>query len=221
MTVGGDKIAEEERGGALSGVLRGLLVILGIGALVLLFVFVVWYVVDAVGAKASGPFDVGIVGAALAGLISFLSPCVLPLVLPYLGYLGGTTFDELSSGDATASKGGLWPRHLGGRSLRARLFDRLRLARGRGLGGRTVHRDIQDRALHRGRCHYPALRPPTSSVSCVFRCSTGKPASMPRSSVPAWSAAYIMGSSFRLWLDAMYRSGPRHHPDLRRQRSGR
>jgi len=36
------------------------------------------------------------VGVALAGLVSFLSPCVLPLVPPYLGYLGGTTFEELS-----------------------------------------------------------------------------------------------------------------------------
>jgi cytochrome c-type biogenesis protein len=35
-------------------------------------------------------------GVALAGLVSFLSPCVLPLVPPYLGFLGGTTFEELS-----------------------------------------------------------------------------------------------------------------------------
>ncbi|WP_334146307.1 cytochrome c biogenesis CcdA family protein [Hyphomicrobium sp.] len=36
-------------------------------------------------------------GVALAGLVSFLSPCVLPLVPPYLGYLGGTTFEEMSN----------------------------------------------------------------------------------------------------------------------------
>lgn len=36
-------------------------------------------------------------GVALAGLVSFLSPCVLPLVPPYLGYLGGTTLDQLTS----------------------------------------------------------------------------------------------------------------------------
>jgi cytochrome c-type biogenesis protein len=36
-------------------------------------------------------------GVALAGLVSFLSPCVLPLVPPYLGYLSGTTIDQIGS----------------------------------------------------------------------------------------------------------------------------
>ena len=36
-------------------------------------------------------------GVMLAGLVSFLSPCVLPLVPPYLGYLGGTTLDQLAN----------------------------------------------------------------------------------------------------------------------------
>src|SRR5215218_1977150 len=40
--------------------------------------------------------------AALGGLISFLSPCVLPLVPPYLSFLAGTTFDRLSAGDDRA-----------------------------------------------------------------------------------------------------------------------
>jgi cytochrome c-type biogenesis protein len=40
---------------------------------------------------------------AVAGLVSFLSPCVLPLVPPYLGYLGGTTIDQLGNkGDIDA-----------------------------------------------------------------------------------------------------------------------
>jgi cytochrome c-type biogenesis protein len=38
-------------------------------------------------------------GVALAGLVSFLSPCVLPLVPPYLGYLGGTTVSQAAAGD--------------------------------------------------------------------------------------------------------------------------
>jgi cytochrome c-type biogenesis protein len=40
-------------------------------------------------------FDVTTGGAFLAGLISFVSPCVLPIVPPYLAYLAGLTFDEL------------------------------------------------------------------------------------------------------------------------------
>ncbi|MFV0298349.1 MAG: cytochrome c biogenesis CcdA family protein [Hyphomicrobiaceae bacterium] len=35
-------------------------------------------------------------GVSLAGLVSFLSPCVLPLVPPYLGYLGGLTLEQMS-----------------------------------------------------------------------------------------------------------------------------
>ncbi len=42
-------------------------------------------------------FDVTYGGAFLAGLISFVSPCVLPIVPPYLAYLAGLTFDELQN----------------------------------------------------------------------------------------------------------------------------
>ena len=38
--------------------------------------------------------DLSIPYVAFAGLLSFLSPCVLPLVPPYLCYLAGTTLDE-------------------------------------------------------------------------------------------------------------------------------
>jgi cytochrome c-type biogenesis protein len=34
-----------------------------------------------------------------AGVLSFLSPCVLPLVPPYLTYMGGATFEQLRSDD--------------------------------------------------------------------------------------------------------------------------
>ncbi len=43
--------------------------------------------------------DVSLPAAAFAGFLSFLSPCVLPLVPPYLSYLAGTTLDRLSSGE--------------------------------------------------------------------------------------------------------------------------
>ena len=35
-------------------------------------------------------------GVALAGLVSFQSPCVLPLVPPYLGYIGGTSLEQMT-----------------------------------------------------------------------------------------------------------------------------
>lgn len=41
--------------------------------------------------------DVSITGAFIAGILSFLSPCVLPLVPPYLCYVGGASIKELSS----------------------------------------------------------------------------------------------------------------------------
>ena len=47
--------------------------------------------------------DVTYIGALIAGVLSFLSPCVLPLVPPYLCFLGGTTFDQLTGEDETPS----------------------------------------------------------------------------------------------------------------------
>jgi cytochrome c-type biogenesis protein len=40
--------------------------------------------------------DVTLAAAAFAGLLSFLSPCVLPLVPPYLTFIAGTTIEELA-----------------------------------------------------------------------------------------------------------------------------
>ncbi|MGQ3675673.1 cytochrome c biogenesis CcdA family protein [Xanthobacter sp. TB0139] len=40
--------------------------------------------------------DITFPAAFFAGLVSFLSPCVLPLVPPYLCYLGGSTLDDLA-----------------------------------------------------------------------------------------------------------------------------
>jgi cytochrome c-type biogenesis protein len=43
--------------------------------------------------------DVTILAALLAGLVSFLSPCVLPLVPPYLVYLAGTSLERLADAE--------------------------------------------------------------------------------------------------------------------------
>src|SRR5512132_2468750 len=43
--------------------------------------------------------DVSIFAALFAGLVSFLSPCVLPLVPPYLVYLAGTSLERLAEAE--------------------------------------------------------------------------------------------------------------------------
>lgn len=48
--------------------------------------------------------DAGFLAAALvamlAGVLSFLSPCVLPIVPPYLAYMGGISVSEMTAGGA-------------------------------------------------------------------------------------------------------------------------
>jgi cytochrome c-type biogenesis protein len=47
--------------------------------------------------------DVTIPAALIAGLVSFLSPCVLPLVPPYLIYLTGATIEHVASDEQDAA----------------------------------------------------------------------------------------------------------------------
>lgn len=42
-------------------------------------------------------FDVSLAGAGLAGLLSFLSPCILPIVPFYLSYLAGVSMNQISA----------------------------------------------------------------------------------------------------------------------------
>lgn len=48
---------------------------------------------DVAGAGVSPTYTL----AVIAGLLSFLSPCVLPLVPAYLGYLGGQALGAVSA----------------------------------------------------------------------------------------------------------------------------
>jgi cytochrome c-type biogenesis protein len=43
-------------------------------------------------------FDIGLVASFGAGILSFLSPCILPLVPPYLCFLAGTSLETLEKG---------------------------------------------------------------------------------------------------------------------------
>jgi cytochrome c-type biogenesis protein len=44
--------------------------------------------------------EISLLSALLAGALSFLSPCVLPLVPPYLCYMAGISVDQFRGGDA-------------------------------------------------------------------------------------------------------------------------
>jgi len=48
--------------------------------------------------------DVSLPAAAFAGLLSFLSPCVLPLVPPYLCFIAGTSLEDLTVEPAQAAR---------------------------------------------------------------------------------------------------------------------
>ena len=56
---------------------------------------------------------VGYGAALLAGIVSFLSPCVLPLVPGYISFMSGLTLEELSAGAADKTR----MRHAGWESL--------------------------------------------------------------------------------------------------------
>jgi len=51
-----------------------------------------------------GGFEVSYAGALVAGLLSFLSPCVLPLVPPYLCFLAGVSLEQMT-GESDGDKG--------------------------------------------------------------------------------------------------------------------
>ena len=51
---------------------------------------------------SSGPLILGLMAAALAGLVSFASPCVVPLVPGYMSYLAGVVGGELDEDLAVA-----------------------------------------------------------------------------------------------------------------------
>jgi cytochrome c-type biogenesis protein len=46
--------------------------------------------------------DVSVIAALIAGFLSFLSPCVLPLVAPYLVFLTGNSLERLADGGLAA-----------------------------------------------------------------------------------------------------------------------
>ena len=52
-------------------------------------------------------FDISFAGAALAGILSFFTPCILPMVPFYLCYMAGISMNELK-GEADVPRGIAW-----------------------------------------------------------------------------------------------------------------
>lgn len=73
--------------------------------------------------------------AALAGLVSFLSPCVLPLVPGYLGFLGGTVGADASASGEQLRTTSPTPQSSGANLRSSRGSAQLRTGRGRLVAG--------------------------------------------------------------------------------------
>lgn len=148
--------------------------------------------------------DVGYLSAAGAGAISFLSPCVLPLVPPYLCYMAGVSMDDFRgeraalAGGGTASAQGARPRiALLSASLAFVLgFSTVFVALGAGastVGGllRAWQQELAVIAglliILMGLNFLGVIRIPLLSREARFQ-SGGKPASA--------AAAYLMGLAF-------------------------
>ena len=146
--------------------------------------------------------------AAIAGLVSFLSPCVLPLVPGYLSYVTGLTGVDLAS----ARRG----RMLLGALLFVLGFTVVFVSYGVLFGGLGTLLLREQEWITGSRCrdHRPrsgvhGIRPrPATRVAHLSRSHPG----------PGGGAAARRAVRDR--MGALHRSDPRHHPDARR-RSGK
>jgi cytochrome c-type biogenesis protein len=81
--------------------------------------------------------------AVLAGALSFLSPCVLPLVPPYLCYMAGVSISDLRSGHTMAER--LYTRLLGTSTVFVLGFSTVFVLLGAGAGviGQALQQNFQ------------------------------------------------------------------------------
>jgi cytochrome c-type biogenesis protein len=103
----------------------------------------------------SGPLLAAAAVAALAGLVSFLSPCVLPLVPGYVSYVTGLSGAELSGaerdGAVARSRGRVRWRMLAGTALFVLGFTAVFVAYGAAFGGLgrllATHQSVIERVV--------------------------------------------------------------------------
>ena len=85
------------------------------------------------GIAQGGPLAVAVVVSAVAGLVSFLSPCVLPLVPGYLSYVTGMAGADLDAQGRIGQPGGRQANQaLGKRPVRLERVRRWGINRERG-----------------------------------------------------------------------------------------
>ena len=156
--------------------------------------------------------DVSIFAALFAGVISFLSPCVLPLVPPYLVYLAGTSLERLAEAEPP-------PRVRRETVLAAavcswRAFHRVRGARCRrqrgGIGVALLFQRARDggRRFHH---HHGA------ALSRHHADQPAQPAGAPRRAEAGWAMGRLCdGAGLRVRLDAVHRTDPGGDPRRRR-----
>ncbi len=141
--------------------------------------------------------DVGYLSAVGAGAISFLSPCVLPLVPPYLCYMAGVSMDDFRGAPAAQEKPATARVALIGAAVAFVLgFSTVFVALGAGassIGGllRAWQQELAIAAgiviIVMGLNFLGVVRIPFLSREARFQ-ATGKPASA--------VAAYVMGLAF-------------------------
>jgi cytochrome c-type biogenesis protein len=140
--------------------------------------------------------DVGYLSAIGAGAISFLSPCVLPLVPPYLCYMAGVSVDDFRGNAGVAAKAGARGALIAASIAFVLGFSTVFIALGAGAStiGRLLRVYQEPLAMIAGALiilmglnFLGVLRIPLLSREARFQ-SQGKPASA--------VAAYVMGLAF-------------------------
>ena len=161
--------------------------------------------------------DVSIPAALIAGLVSFLSPCVLPLVPPYLIYLTGATIEHVANDEtAQASKRAVMISAL----MFVLGFSTVFVALGASasLIGGLIRAWSAELSIVAGiviiimGLHFLGL----TRIGLLMR--EGR-LPMPKP-VGLWGA-YVDGAGLRLRLDALHRADPRGDPVDRGRRSHR
>ena len=180
--------------------------------------------------------NVTLLAAFGAGLLSFISPCVLPLIPGYLSYISGLSLDEMRGtacgrrrrgGRRAARRAAARDPLLAG--LHPRLLARLHVARRLGKRDRPVHDGAARRARQDRRRHHHHLRPAHDGrvahrVAVPGKAGPDAASARPDFSARCWSASRSRSGGRRASArssPASWRSPRRRNGGQRRAAAGR